>query len=86
MKDFMGNGYPCSFIHSASVDKTPREKDEREEERPLTVHFLYVVGICLRIKVCEDFNIRVVYKSNTFVHSSLRLKTPLYREVSEYHL
>ena len=46
MKDFIGNGYPRSFIRSASAARPPREHDgERGVERPPTVHLPYVDGI-----------------------------------------
>ena len=45
MKVFMGNGYFCSLIRSASAPKPPGEHDgEREEERLPTVHLALVSG------------------------------------------
>ena len=79
MKAFMGNGYPRSFIRSASAAKPPKEHDgKREEDRP-TVHLPYVAGISERIRrVCKDFNIRVVFRSGLTLCSLLsRIKDPL---------
>ena len=83
MKAFMGNGYPRSFIRSASVPRPPRERDgETEEERPPTVHLPYVAGVSERIRrVCRDFNIRAVFKSGPTLRSLLaKVKDPLPRE------
>ena len=83
MKAFMGNGYPRSFIRSASVPRPPREHDgETEEERPPTVHLPYVAGVSERIRrVCRDFNIRAVFKSGPTLRSLLtKVKDPLPRE------
>ena len=89
MKAFMGNGYPCSFIHSASAARAPRENDgEREEERPPTVPLSYVADVSEWIRtVCKDCNIKVVFKSRPpSVHSSLRSWTPPHKETSICHL
>ena len=83
MKAFKGNGYPQSFIHSASAAKAPREHDgEREEERPPIVHLPYIAGVSERIRrVCRDFTIRVVFKSRPTIRSLLtKVKDPLPRE------
>ena len=80
MKAFRGNGYPRSFIRSASASKPPREHDgEREEERPPTVHLPYVASVSERIRrVCKDFNIRALFRSRPMVHSLLaKVKDPL---------
>ena len=73
MKAFIGNGYPHSFICSASAARAPREDSgEREEERPPTVHLPYVAGVSERIRrVCKDFNIRAVFKSGPTLRSLL---------------
>ena len=71
MMAFMGNGYPRSFICSASTARAPRENDRvSEEERPPIVHLPYIAGVSERIKrVCKDFNIRTVFKSRATLHS-----------------
>ena len=73
----MGNGYPRSFIRSASAAKSRGRA--REEERPPTVHLLYEAGISEWIRrVCRDFNIRAVFKSGPTLCSLLtRVKDPL---------
>ena len=80
VKAFVGNGYLCSFIRSASTAKPPREHDgEREEERPSTVHLPYVAAISEQIRrVCRDFNIRAVFKSEPTLRSLFtNVKDPL---------
>ena len=79
MKVFIGNSYPCSFIHSASAARAPREDDwEREEERPPTVHLPYVAGVSERIRRCVRISTSEWCSSpDPFsVHSSLRTRTP----------
>ena len=79
-KALMGNGYPRSFIRSASAAKPPRERDEeREEERPPTVHLPYIAGVSEQIRrVCKDFNIRAVFRSGPTLRSLLtKIKDPL---------
>ena len=63
---------PCSFIHSASATRPPREDDrEREEERPPTVHLPYA-GVSERIRtMCNGFNIRAVFMSGPTLCSLL---------------
>ena len=75
MKAFVGNGYPLSFIRSASAARPPRKDDrDREEEKLCTVQLPYIAGISEWIRrVCKDFNIRAVFKSS--VLSSLGSKT-----------
>ena len=77
MKVFMGNGYPRSFICSASAAKHRREQDgERKEEGPPTVHVPYGVSEQIR-RVCKNFNIRAVFKSGPTLHSLLtKMKYP----------
>ena len=56
-----GGGEPS---RSASKQRTPREPDDNETERPPMAYLPYVAGISERIrKVCQDFNIRTVFKS-----------------------
>ena len=48
------------------------DNGEREEERLLTVHLPYIVGVSERIRrVCEDFNIRMMFKSGPTFRSLL---------------
>ena len=58
MEAFIGNGYPRSFIHSASAARAPWEDEvEWEEERPLTVHLPNVADVNERIRrACKDFS------------------------------
>ena len=80
MKAFMENGYPHSFIRSASAAKPPREHDgEKEEDRPPTVHLPYIGGVSEQIrKVCKDFNVRAVFGSRPTLRSLLtKVKDPL---------
>ena len=60
--------------------QAPREHNG--EERPPTVHFTYVAGVSERIRrVCRDFNIRAVFKSEPTLRSLLtKVKDPLPRE------
>ena len=54
VKAIVGNAYPHSLIHSASVARPPREDDgESEEETPPTDLLSY--------EGCKDFNIRAVF-------------------------
>ena len=52
MKAFVGNGYVCSFICSASASRPSKDKEgEREEESPPTVHLpYYIAGVIERIR------------------------------------
>ena len=79
MKTFMGNSYPCSFVHSASAAKPPRDHKREREERVPIVHLPYVAGISeWTRRVCKEFNIRVVFKLGPTLHSLLtKLKDPL---------
>ena len=74
MKAFMGNGYPCSFICSASLVRAPREDDgEREEERPPTAPLPYIAGFSDKIRrVCKDFNIKAMFKYGLTLCSLLK--------------
>ena len=79
MKTFIGNGYPRAFVRSALKQRTPREPDDNETERPPMAYLPYVAGISERIrKVCRDFNIRTVFKSRPTLRSLLtKVKDPL---------
>lgn len=57
-----------------SLDVLATEAEKMKKERPPTVHFPYVAGIIYTKKIkrmCEDFNIRVVFKSNPAFQSLL---------------
>ena len=81
MKTFIGNGYPQTFVRSAAVPRPPREPsidsddsdDEKTSKKKPPVAFLpYVAGVSERIrKVCQDFNIRTVFRSGPTLRSLL---------------
>ena len=83
VKAIVGNAYPHSLIHSASVARPPREDDgEREEETPPTDLLSY--------EGCKDFNIRAAFTPRPTLSSLLtKVKDPLpppYGEGSKCHL
>ena len=64
MKTFIGNGYTQAFVRSALKQRTPREPDDNETEKPQIAYLPYVAGVSERVrKVCRDFNIRTVFIS-----------------------
>ena len=79
MKTFIGNGYSRAFVRSASKQRTPREPDDNETEKPPIVYLSYVADVSERIrKVCWDFNIRKVFKSGPTLRDILtKVKDPL---------
>ena len=83
MNAFIGNGYPRSFVRSASAPRTQRQHDNENEndktKKPSTAFIPYVAGISERIrKVCRDYNIRTVFKSGPTLRSLLtKVKDPL---------
>ena len=78
MKTFNGNGYPRAFVRSASKQRTPREPADNETEKPPIAYLPYVAGVSERIrKVCQDFNIRTVFKSGPTLRGILtKSRTP----------
>ena len=88
MKTFIGNGYPQAFVRSAAVPRPPREPsidsddsddEETSKKKPPVAFLPYVAGVSERIrKVCQDFNIRTVFRSGPTLRSLLtRAKDPL---------
>lgn len=83
MKTFIGNGYPRSFVRSASAPRPQRqhddEDDSNETEKPSTAFIPYVAGVSERIrKVCRDYNIRTVFRSGPTLRNLLtKVKDPL---------
>ena len=79
MKTFIGNGYPRAFVRSAAVPRPPREpsidsddSDEKSKKKPPVALLPYVAGRSERIrKVCQDFNIRTVFKSGPTLRNLL---------------
>ena len=71
--------HPRAFVRSASKQRTPREPDDNETERPPIAYLPYVAGVSERVrKVCRDFNIRTVFKSGPTLCSLLtKVKDPL---------
>ena len=58
-EDFHREWLSSSLRRSASKQRTPREPDDNETERPLMAYLPYVAGVSERIrKVCRNFNIR----------------------------
>ena len=54
------NGYPNSFITSASRPRPPRDQDESQA----VIYLPYVAGLSEDIRrVCREFNIRTVFRS-----------------------
>ena len=88
MKTFIGNGYPQAFVRSAAVPRPRREPsidsddsddEETSKKKPPVAFLPYVAGVSERIrKVCQDFNIRTVFRSGPTLRSLLiRAKDPL---------
>ena len=82
MKTFIRNGYPRAFVCSAAAPQTPREPsddDDNDTEKPPIAFLPYVAGVSERIrKVCQDFNIRMVFRSGPTLGNLLtKAKDPL---------
>ena len=62
MKTFIGNCYPRAFVQSASKQRTPREPDNNETERPPMAYLPYVAGVSAPARDTSEGAQRRLYK------------------------
>ena len=81
MRTFIRNSYPRAFVRSAAMPRPPREPsddsdnsdgEENSTKKPPVAFLPYVAGVSEGIrKVCQDFNIRTMFKSGPTLRNLL---------------
>ena len=81
MKTFIEDGYPRAFVRSAavrrplrepSIDSNDSDDDETSKTKPPVAFLPFVAVVRERNrKVCQDFNVRTVFKSGPTLRNLL---------------